>query len=202
MDFDCEKLDARIATAAFQSMSRSDVDAAASHMDRCDRCNFAFRAAVNVRNATDAFESRAPRSSRNRGGLWLRLATPTLVALLLALAARASLHAAQAAYERRFLSRLERGIFGYRVARGAFPPAGVPLALSLSSVSPAIFDVTRERVDASGHFVDRWGGRYRYVVPGAHHREQFDVWGPGRNGRDEQGNGDDISTWSDDRFRR
>lgn len=200
MELDCGALDAKIFTAAFQGMSRTDVDAAARHMEGCSRCNGAFRTAVNVRLATDAIEARARTSRPFRGSLWLRLLTPTLVAILLAFGARASLRAAQSAYERRFLSRLERGVFAYRLATGAFPSASEPLARSLAAVPSRIFDVSRERVDGDGHFLDRWGGRYRYLAPGRHHVDQFDVWGPGRNGREEEGKGDDVSNWSDDQF--
>jgi len=41
-------------------------------------------------------------------------------------------------------------------------------------------------------FFDGWGRPFRYVYPGAHNIESFDLYSIGPNGTDENGNGDDI----------
>lgn len=52
----------------------------------------------------------------------------------------------------------------------------------------------RDRFDSSGHLLDLWGHAYVYSSE-PRHGQQFSIHSIGPNGRDEDGEGDDIKSW-------
>ena len=72
---------------------------------------------------------------------------------------------------------------------GAYPEEAGPLAEQLQEY----MTISDERTDTSGNFLDHWGSRYVYTMPGEHLPEMFDLRGPGKNRR--AGDRDDIKNW-------
>ncbi len=103
----------------------------------------------------------------------------TLIVMLMLLA--------QNKAEHRFLRDLEHQLQIYRNTHGVYPPADRPLSESIS--------IPRDRLDAHGRVLDRWGRPLHYTLPGRHNKQLFDLQSYGRNGRDDGGEKDDITNW-------
>ena len=98
------------------------------------------------------------------------------------------------------MARLERALFIYYRDHGSFPADDRPLAQQLAQAEGGPYmDLSRERVDpVEGHFLDHWGNRYTYTMPGIHNPRLFDIVSPGQDRQDNAGRGDDLANWEKD----
>jgi general secretion pathway protein G len=89
-----------------------------------------------------------------------------------------------------------------RAAAKADIEANIASALDLyeidSGVYPENLDLLLEKKDGRGPYlkkraVDPWGHAYKYAYPGAH--GDYDLYSYGRDGVDNNGEGDDVSNW-------
>ncbi len=205
----CEEVLLRVETCAFQALSAVDVDSIERHLDEgCRSCGSTHREALNIRRVTDAIAARSASPDgdsgkariRRRAG-WLRLVAFFVLAAVAAFLALQALRIARYSYERKFVRRLEKAVFLYRLDEGHFPPFDRPLARSLA-VAPhgPYLDLSRERVDGEGRFLDAWGNSYIYSSPGIHNPRLFDLWSYGKNRRDDGGRVDDVNNWNEVEF--
>lgn len=144
----------------------------------------------------DLEELRRTRARRRRVGVGLLLVLFLLLAYALLL--WQEVEATRTRAEWRFVSRLQNALHRYRADFGEFPPVGgAPLSIYLGTHDKRgpYLDLSRERMDAAGHFLDAWGGRYLYAAPGLHNPWLFDVQSHGPNARDDGGRRDNLSNW-------
>ena len=103
------------------------------------------------------------------------------------------------------IAALDAAIAMYQGDMGAYPPsenAGLVEALSGESDDPdwqgPYMEFKEEELE-NGELLDSWGAPYLYIsVNGGspkHRTRSYDVYSLGPNGKDEDGAGDDISSW-------
>lgn len=182
----------------FRLLENGELRSLEAHLGSCGRCRDREQ---DLRRRLGCFESLgeiAPREGLAERVLarieaaarWRRR---LYVAALLVLAAAAGTlvwlvwRLAENKSEHRFLRELEHAIQVYRNDHGSYPPPEAPLG--------RLLDLPPDRVDGEGRVLDRWGRPVRYVVPGEHNPELFDLQSDGSNGRDETGKGDDLVNW-------
>ena len=104
-----------------------------------------------------------------------------LVALTMPLAAAAgSLKHLSAVDE---IQELDERLNAWYHARGRFPTNDEGLHAVVRSIGDSIT-------------TDPWGQAYQYRHPAQHSRRTFEIWSVGVDGVDEQGQGDDLSSWA------
>ena len=74
--------------------------------------------------------------------------------------------------------------------RGTYPDPNLPLARAFANY----IHLDPNRVSANGDYRDPWGNPYRYSLPEREGRKWVEVRSFGPNGKDEDGQGDDIAT--------
>ena len=92
--------------------------------------------------------------------------------------------------------------------------SNIPLALDLYELDNGLYPSTQQGLDAlinkpttwplaknwTGPYlkkrpVDPWGNDYRYICPGTHNSEDYDLFSIGKDGS--EGGNDDIGNWED-----
>ena len=92
--------------------------------------------------------------------------------------------------------------------------SNIPLALDLYEMDNGVFPSTQQGLEAlienpttlplaknwNGPYlkkkpVDPWGSQYRYISPGVHNTEDYDLFSVGKDGS--EGGNDDIGNWED-----
>jgi len=201
----CGEVRERIYPLLLRTVSEKERRDVLNHTETCDACRLALDAVqgrlqkiVDV-SAPQVGEIR--REARRKRQRLLRLflsIVPTAVAF--GLLFQQGIKMARYRYEQRFIARLEKAIYSYRLDLGGFPPSDVALSVYLGTHEGGgpYLDLDKERIDASGHFIDHWGNRYFYVQPGEHNDRLFDIHSFGQNSRDDGGHGDDVRNWDDD----
>lgn len=206
----CGEVKERLAAFLFEAVDDEETEEIRAHLDSgCPRCTKALEVVQKKLNLVACWFQRDQdaslgekilRRAQSKAMLLRALALLPLVAILVAVLLIA-VRIAHFRLERRFIARLEKALFLYRLDHGSFPPTpGEPLPRYLASGGAAgpYIDLSRERID-QGRFVDRWNTPYQYVYPGVRNKGLFDLLSFGPNGRNEQGWGDDISNWQDRR---
>ncbi|MEZ0227831.1 MAG: hypothetical protein ACAI25_04345 [Planctomycetota bacterium] len=72
-----------------------------------------------------------------------------------------------------------------------YQPIAAP-ALQALTFFPASRACAEPAPERQSYVVDGWGGRIHLRVPGPVHKRGWDLWSPGPNGVDEEGQGDDV----------
>jgi hypothetical protein len=173
------------------------------HVNGCESCRAALHIArgrltrLGGVSLPDFDEQRRERARRRR--VWITVLPLALVALLAyALLILQVTQVARYRAEWKFMTRLQNALLRYRADFGEFPPSNkAPLSVYLSTREKRgpYLDLSKERMDPAGHFLDRWGHRYRYEAPGIRNPWLFDLQSLGANGSDEQGRRDDVANW-------
>jgi RNA polymerase sigma factor (sigma-70 family) len=78
---------------------------------------------------------------------------------------------------------------------GTYPPV-TPGAWEKAVEEKRYVSLDTSRRDAQGALLDAWGNSYRYLSPGKHSKAPFEIYSFGPNGKDDDGGGDDIASWS------
>ena len=201
----CDEVRDLILHKAFQQLSRAELEVVEEHFDSpCRACVASFRGALALRQASDRIEAGSDESGRSRiewGVFWVRVVSILIVLFVVTLVIEQTVKVAQYAYEKKFIQRVEKAVFLYRIDHGTFPPSAESLSRSLADgPSGPYLDLREERVDSRGEFLDRWKNVYHYRFPGVHNPRLFDLWSAGRNRREEEGGGDDVNNWSEYQF--
>lgn len=175
------------------------------HLATCESCMEAYRQAraqIGILQVVRSLDPPDPRGSPVAGGggrRWTRWMTAVFGLMILCLAGAflgLSYQGTMRTIEERFLRRLDQAIHLYRAERGAYPPANRPLVPALREVPAAWDHLGKEiphRAAPDGRFLDRWGRPIRYTFPGRIHPAFFDLVSAGRDGADENGEGDDLT---------
>ena len=96
---------------------------------------------------------------------------------------------AQVQIEANFVQALDE----FRVATGHYPTTAQGLA-ALTVIPPGSpRDRTRPMMQKLCR--DPWGRKYRYLCPGLHNQDSYDLWSCGPDGRD--GTADDVTNWEE-----
>lgn len=198
-----EKLDAYVMDA----LDHEEQEQVNQHIHHCLQCQNALKETIQAFRCLQALPGLEPREKyadkvllfhyRHQRFLYLFMATiAMLVAIIfllllwwLTLERRQSLDYACA-----HLDLLEKGIWLYHAQHKTFPKTDKDLKRLLTGkvqyIHKNVFQLNKR-----GKIVDAWGQPYSYRCPGVHNPQFFDLYSFGRNNKDEQGRGDDISNW-------
>ena len=104
------------------------------------------------------------------------------------------LRAGRVRTERQAIAQVEKALLCYYLDFGAFPaPGAEEAALRQHGANPYHAQFLK-RWPAREGLRDHWG-RPLCIKPGRHNPRLVDIYSLGPNGRDEQGQGDDIENW-------
>ena len=198
----CAEVRDRIYPLLLRTVSAREHDDVMQHAGACEACRVTLevvRERLGRLGGVSLPDLGERRPARPRGRrIWLTWLAFLPAVVAWGLLIRQGIRMAGYQQERRFFVRLQKAILTYREDFGTYPPSdGAPLSVFLSTTekSGPYLDVAHERVDAVGHFLDRWGRVWVYRFPGVRNPRLFDLQSLGGNGRDDNGRSDDIANY-------
>ncbi len=100
------------------------------------------------------------------------------------------------------IAALESGLEQYQQDIGTYPEgdiANVVRVLNGPDDNPDWFgpymEFKEDQLDDKKRFIDPWGNPYQYIYPGKHNQYKYDLYSFGPNGKDDNGQKDDIRNW-------
>ncbi|GEM_PF-6499606 len=208
---ECEgRSETRLTGFLFGVLSEADMEENERHVRRCPMCRLKLsRVQERLALLTEwtppepspklAETIVAKAASWRRTARWMRLAIVIFAVGFCGFLLYIAYRIAENRMVRKDIEALSRAIHVYRNDVGHYPTGStVDLLKQLAQPEngrPAYYTPLPEQVNARGELIDRWGRPILYLCPGRHNRGLFDLLSLGRDGKDQDGKGDDINNW-------